>query len=242
VIDLSPDRAAPLIDAALERRHAARLHELIAPLLGALPEPSRLLGEALVEELVRLAARLDALEAAQQADRLSREERLRLDPLRFIPAARLAAAAGAAPEEEAGPVALDPGDADFIGTGWWPAERTEGGSLRWSGAGRCAALVLPALGGGALTLTLCLRAPFGLPLDPEGHDLFLDGVPLALETISNDGVVGVFAAGVVLPPMLPGARVTLLLHGPLHEDPATGPKRDTRRIGLGLVWARLERA
>lgn len=193
-------------------------------------------------ELARLAARLDTMEAAQRAASLSREERLRLDPLRFIPRARQDAAAGAAEPPEDGPVAVDAGDPDFTGFGWWQAERTEGGSLRWSGAARCATLLLPALGGGDLSLTLCLRAPFGIPLDPAAHDLFLDGRPLELSTISNDGVVGIFEARATLPEMPAGARLALLLHGAQYEDPATGPRRDTRRVGLGLCWARLERA
>jgi hypothetical protein len=129
-----------------------------------------------------------------------------------------------------------------VGYGWWDAEQTEGGSLMWSGAERCATLVLPALGGGELVLTLCLRAPFGLPLDIAEHDLFLDGVPLAFDTVSNDGTVGIFEARPVLADVPAGARVTLLLHGPLREDPSRGPRRDTRRIGVGLLWARLERA
>jgi hypothetical protein len=241
-LDLSPERAAALLDAALERQHLARLRDDAGPLLAALPDAAQPFGEAVLAELARLAARLDAVEAAAEEARLSREERLRRDPLRFIPAQRVAAAAAPAPEAEAGPVALDAGDPDFTGFGWWPMERTEGGSLRWSGAARCATLLLPALGGGALMLTLSLRAPFGLPLDIAAHDLFLDGVPLAFDTVSNDGVIGVFEARVSLPGLPAGSRVTLLLHGPLREDPASGPRRDTRSIGLGLIWARLERA
>ncbi|WP_372622103.1 hypothetical protein [Falsiroseomonas sp.] len=239
--DLSPDRA-PLIDAALERRHALRLGEDVAPLLAALPAEAQPFGEFLLAEMARQAARLDALEDAQRAAMLSREERMRLDPLRFIPKSRLGAALGPAEEPIEGPVALDAGAPDFVGFGWWQAERTEGGSLRWSGASRCATLLLPALGGGELVLTLCLRAPFGLPLDIGEHDLFLDGAPLAFHTVANDGVVGIFEAALTLPEMPASARLTLLLHGPQHDDPAVGPKRDTRRIGLGLIWARIERA
>ncbi len=239
--DLSPDATA-LIDAALERRHAQRLHGDAAPLLAALGEQVQPFGEFLVAELARQAARLDTLEAAQNAATLSREERMRLDPLRFIPKSRLGAALGPAEEPIEGPVALDPGAPDFTGFGWWQAERTEGGSLRWSGAARCATLLLPALGGGELVLTLCLRAPFGLKLDIAEHDIFLDGIPLAFHTVANDGVIGIFEAALTLGEMQAGARLALLLHGPQHEDPAVGPKRDTRRIGLGLIWARLERA
>ncbi len=241
LLDLSPDRE-PLLDAALERRHTQRLREDAAPLLAALPAEAGPFGEWMLAELARQAARLDMLEDAQRAATLSREERMRLDPLRFIPKSRLGAALGPAAEPEDGPVALDAGAPDLVGTGWWPVERTEGGSLRWSGVSRCATLLLPALGGGELTLTLCLRAPFGIPLDIAQHDVFLDGQPLVLTTVANDGVIGIFEAALTLPEMPPGAKRTLLLHGPQHEDPATGPRRDTRRIGLGLIWARLERA
>lgn len=241
-LDLSPDRAAALVDAALERRHAARLMDDAGPLLAALPAEAQPFAGLVLTELARQAAQIDALGAAQQEAALSREERMRIDPLRFIPKQRLAAAMGPEAEPVDGPVAVDAGDPDFAGSGWWQAERTEGGSLRWSGTARCATLLLPALGGGDVVLTLCVRAPFGLPLDIAEHDLFLDGVPLAFRTVANDGVIGIFEAPLTLPPMPVGARVTLLLHGPQHEDPASGPKRDTRRIGLGLGWARLERA
>jgi hypothetical protein len=219
-----------------------RLREGAAPLLAGLDPAQQIFGEHLLEEIARLAASLDALAQQQQQAALSRAERLRIDPLRHIPAARQAAAAGAAPEESDGPVAIEAGDPAFAGHGWFGAEATEGGSLRWSGIARCATLALPALGGGALTLSLALRAPFGVPLDMAGQDWFIDGVPLEMVTISNDGTMGLFEARVTLPSLPAGSRVTLLLHGQQHEDPATGPRRDTRRLGLGLAWARIERS
>jgi hypothetical protein len=242
LLDLSPGRALPLLDAALRRQHDERLRGAAAPVLAGLPAEARQAVEHLLSEMAGLSARLEKLEQDAAAAALSREDRLRIDPLRAIPRERLLMAAGPAPAPEAGPVVLEPADPDFTGFGWWHPERIEGGSLRWSGFARCATLLLPALGGGDLVLTLAIRAPFGLPLDIAAHDIFLDGMPLVFETLASDGVVGSFAARVTLPPMPPGARLTLLLHGPQHEDPATGPQRDTRRIGLGLVKARLERA
>jgi len=242
LLDLSPDRAATLLDAALERQHADRLFGAADHFLAKLPAEGSGLGRLLLAELARLAARVEALEQAAAAASLAREERLRIDPLRAIPAERVAAAQSPAPVAETGPVTLDPGDPDFTGFGWWEAERTASGSLRWSGAARCATLLLPALGGGELVLKLCLRMPFGLPFDIAEHDWFLDGMPLSFATSSSDGVVGVFEARATLPPMPAGARVALLLHGRQSEDPGPAPMRDTRRMGLGLVWARLERA
>lgn len=192
---------------------------------------------ALMADLLRLAATLPG-----HAAPALREARLRRDPLAFIPPARLAAAAGAAPLPEAGPFLIEADDPAFCGQGWWQAERTAAGALRWSGASRCAALLLPALGGGALLLTLVVRAPFGVPLDIARYDLLLDGVPLAFAAIETDGVVGRFAARATLPPMPAAARVALLLHGAWDTDPDAGPRRDTRSLGLGLMAVRLERA
>jgi hypothetical protein len=240
-LDLSPERADRLLDAALQRRHAVRLREEAAPMLVRLPPDARSFGEHLIEEIARLSAQVEALAQANAEAELTRAERIRIDPLRMIPAARRAAALAAAPDAEHGPFALEAADDAFLGFGWFTPERTQSGSLRWSGAARCATLLLPALGGGELVLTLSLRAPFGTVLDLAAQDFFLDGVPLNLATVSNDGTTGIFEARVALPEHPAGARVTLLLHGAQHEDPAEGPRRDTRRLGLGLAWARIER-
>ena len=242
LLDLSPDRAAPLLVGAVRRQHAARLREAAEAVLARQSPDARALGEHLLDALATLAAQLDALDQVQRQAALSRAERLRIDPLRAIPPERVAMAVGAPPEAETGPVAVEAGDLDFRGFGWFAPERTDRGTLRWSGEARCATLLLPALGGGDLLLTLSLRAPFGIPLDITAYDLFLDGMPLTFATVANDGVTGLFEARVTLAPAVAGARVTLLLHGPQHEDPASGPRRDTRRLGLGLAWARLERA
>ncbi len=239
-LDLSPDRADRLIDSALQRQHAVRLRGEAEPFLARLAPDARVFGEHLIEEMARLSARVEALAQAAAEAELSRAERIRIDPLRMIPAARRAAALTAEPEAEHGPVAVEAADEAFLGFGWFTPERTQSGSLRWSGAARCATLLLPALGGGEVVVTLSLRAPFGTVLDLAGQDFFLDGVPLAFTTVSNDGTTGLFEARATLPERGAGARVTLLLHGAQHEDPATGPRRDTRRLGLGLAWARIE--
>ncbi len=172
----------------------------------------------------------------------TREERMRRDPLRFIPEARLKAAHGPAPEPATGPFAMQADDPAFCGQGWWEAERTAAGALRWSGMARCATMLLPALGGGNLVLTLAVRSPFGIPLDIAAYDILLDGAPLSFETLANDGVIGRFAARALLPPMPAAARIALLVQGAWHADPGTGPRRDTRLLGLGLMALRLERA
>jgi len=225
----------------MERQHAARLRADAAPLLAGLDPAARVFGEYLVEEIARLAAGLDALAQQHREAALSRAERLRIDPLRNIPGPRLRAAAAPAEAEAADAVAIDAGDSAFAGHGWFTPDRTEGGSLRWSGAARCASLALPALGGGALLLTLALRSPFGVKLDMAEHQWFLDGVPLALTTVSNDGTTGSFEARVSLPAAPAGSRATLLLMGRQDADPASGPRRDTRVLGLGLAWVRIER-
>lgn len=230
------------MDAALERQHAARLRGEAAPLLAGLDPAAQLFGEHLIEEIARLAAGLDALAQQHREAALSRAERLRIDPLRNIPEPRRRAAAGPVIADALDVVAIEAGDPAFAGHGWFTPDRTEGGSLRWSGAARCATLALPALGGGALLLSLALRSPFGVELDLAEHTWFLDGVPLDFVAVSNDGTTGIFEARVSLPEAPAGSRVTLLLMGRQDPDPATGPRRDTRVLGLGLAWARIERA
>jgi hypothetical protein len=187
--------------------------------------------------LLRLAAELPPA-----APPPTREARLARDPLRFIPAARRDAARGPAPDPERGPFDMQADDPAFCGQGWWQAERTTAGALRWSGLARCATLLLPALGGGALRLTLALRSPFGIPLDVAAQGILLDGAPLTFETLENDGVIGRFAASALLPPLPAFARVALLVQGEPHADPDTSARRDTRLLGIGLMALRLERA
>jgi hypothetical protein len=213
-----------------------------APFLERLDPDTRLFGEYLVEEVARLSAQVEALAQAQQADALSRAERMRIDPLPFIPAARRVAAAGPARAAEAGPHAVDVASEDFIGYGWYPAEETEVGSLRWSGPARCATVQLPGLGGGAVQVTLALRAPFGQALDLAQQDMFLDGMKLELEVLAQDGAVHTCRGLAVLPELPAEARVALLLTGTRYVDGAAGPRRDTRELGLGLGWIRIERA
>jgi len=242
LLDLSPDRrAAALIEAGLHQAEAARLRAAAGPFLDRLDPDARLFGEHLVEEIARLSAQVEALSQLRQADSLSRAERMRIDPLPFIPAARREAAAGPEAAPEAAPVAFDVASEDFIGFGWYPAEMTDAGALRWSGAARCATAQLPALGGGALRITLALRAPFGAALDLAAQDIFLDGLKLDLAVLSQDGAVATCQAVAVLPVLPASSRISLLLHGARFTDPATGPLRDSRTLGLGLGWLRIER-
>jgi hypothetical protein len=243
LLDLSPERrAAALIDAGLHAAEAARMRTLAEPFLARLDAEARVFGEYLVEEVARLSARVEMLAQLRDADALSRAERLRIDPLPFIPAARREAAAGPPETPEAGPYAVDVASEDFIGFGWYPAEETEAGSLRWSGPARCATVQLPGLGGGAVQVTLALRAPFGAELDFARHDVFLDGLKLELEELSRDGAVRICRGLAMLPDLPPGSRVALLLTGEHFADAAAGPRRDTRELGLGLGWVRIERA
>lgn len=216
------------------------------PFLARLDADQRLFGEYLVEEVARLSAQVEALAQIQQADAMSRAERLRIDPLPFIPAVRREAAAGPAEPPEAGPYAVDVASEDFIGFGWYPAEETEAGPLRWSGPARCATVQLPGLGGGPVQVTLALRAPFGVALDPALHDVFLDGMKLELEVLTQDGAVHTCRGLAVLPALPAGSRVALLLTGTRYMDGGpgggTGPRRDSRELGLGLGWVRVERA
>ncbi|SFK68158.1 hypothetical protein [Falsiroseomonas stagni] len=222
--------------------HAVRLREAAGPLLDRLGPDARIMSEFLIEELARLAAQLDAVAQSQREAALTRQERLRIDPLPTIPAARRIAARSPEAAAEEGPVFVEAGTPDFIGFGWYGIEPTEGGVLRWSGQAPWASLLLPALGGGDLVLTVAVRAPFGSGLDMAAEEWVLDGMPLLFETLSNDGVTGLFSARVTLLERPAGSRATLLIRTTPRTDPATGPRRDARALGLGLSWARVERA
>jgi hypothetical protein len=238
LLDLSPEAlAATLIDRAQISANLVRLQAAGGALLAGQPG-----GDFLLEELARLAAAQDRLAQQHRAAALTRAERLRIDPLRHIPPERLTAARAPALVPEAGPAVMHAADPAFAGHGWYAPETTPAGALRWAGMGRCATLALPALGGGALRLALSLRAPFGRAVDLAAHDWFLDGVRLDLVAVGGDGASAVAEAVITLPEHPPGSRVTLLWCGPATEDPATGPRRDTRRLGLALHWARIERA
>jgi hypothetical protein len=161
--------------------------------------------------------------------------------VRAIPEDRVAAALGTACSAPPDVFALEAGAPDFNGTGWHQGEPVPGGSLRWSGTGRCASILLPPMGG-RLRLSLSLRTPFHQPLELGEHEFFLDGLPLALRRIRGDEVAGVFEAEAALSEAALGTRHLLLIHGQQWHDPAPGPRRDTRRLGLGLHWLRVERA
>ncbi|NGM23727.1 hypothetical protein G3576_27200 [Roseomonas stagni] len=243
LLDLSPDRqAAALLDAGLLAHHALRLREAAGPLLERLGPDARIFGEFVVEQLARLSAQADSLAQAQQEASLTRQERLRIDPLPQIPAARRIAARSPAAAAEEGPTFVEAGTPDFIGHGWYGVEPTAGGVLRWSGQGAWASLLLPALGGGDLVLTVAVHAPFGSTLDMAAEEWVLDGMPLSFEPLSSDGRNGLFFARVRLLERPAGSRATLLLRTTPRTDPAEGPRRDPRALGLGLSWARIERA
>ena len=91
-------------------------------------------------------------------------------------------------------------------------------------------------------LTVAVRAPYGSGLDMAAEEWVLDGMPLVFETLSNDGVFGLFSARVTLLERPAGSRATLLIRPTPRTDPASGPRRDPRALGLGLSWARVERA
>lgn len=231
-----------LPDAVLLAAHTVRLREAAGPLLERLAPDARIVSEFLIEEVARLAAQVEALGQMQREAAMTRQERLRIDPLPYIPAARRIAARSPEAAAEEGPVFVEAGTPDFVGYGWYNIEPTEGGVLRWSGQGPWASLLLPALGGGDLVLTVAVHAPFGSGLDMAAEEWVLDGMPLVFETLSNDGRSGLFSARVTLLARPAGSRATLLLRTTPRTDPALGPRRDPRALGLGLSWARIERA
>jgi hypothetical protein len=238
---VSMDRDDPVVaDLIKQALHNRNLKRLEADAEGC-AAPKDALMHLMLRECAHIAARLDLLESQRESNQLSSQERMRCDPLAFIPKERLTAAQSAAPHDEKMLAMIAAGDPDLLGFGWWRVEHTQVGVLMWSGRGPVATLLLPALGGGNVTFVMRLRSPFGQPLVPARLCIMLDMVPLELKTVENDGVEGTFSATVKLPASPACSYICMMFNTPIFHDNRIGKQRDVRSLGLGFRWCRIEK-
>jgi len=203
-----------------------RLQARLEGVLTALDPAMRAYGDALLAVVAGLAAEIEALRQRLAAQAEGAARRIRLDPLsHFDPARRLGPAILPAGAE----LAAD--DDGFLGFGWHPPEIVDGEACRYSGAGTCASIRLPAVAPGRVRITLRLRGRHG-HVTPEQVLALLDGLPLSLAE-SGDALSGM----AVLDAPEGGLHV-LVLQLPLETVP--GPDGTPRQIGPGLTRLTVE--
>lgn len=236
-IDLQQASAADAqIDRALADGHARHLRSELATQLAAADPAGRALALGLIEALARLTAQVAVLQQSVEQSHRSRAERIRIDPLPFIPESR-AASAPRPPQS----FSIEAGATEFSGSGWFDAETNGTVSWRWSGKEPSATLVLPSLGGGRLRLSLDLQMPFGHRLSDASIALLINDTKLELQGPPAGSRQGRFIAEFSLPEDAGFGTVVLVLQSSLHSDTNATDRRDTRQLGVGLRKLTLER-
>ncbi|EFH12345.1 hypothetical protein ACFFMP_12925 [Pseudoroseomonas cervicalis] len=231
----SLQRADALVAEAGLRARAEPILARLQPVLSRLDPAMQALGHALAQEIARLGVTTETLRQEVAAARRSREDWVRLDPLRYIPASRRAAAPPPPPR-----LVLMPRDDHFSGAGWHGAESDGSRDWRWSGRnGETCTLLLPSLGAGRLRLTLQLVMPFGARWNAERSTLVLNAQPVPLRLLTPpDSTQPLLQGEVTVEDDAGLGPLSLVLVAPRHTAPSGG---DTRALGPGLVRLEIER-
>lgn len=201
-------RSDALAVRAVAERIAARHRVAVEAALPGVEPGLRAFAEVLLTAFGGLAAEVELLRQRVEAGERTREDRMAIDPLGFIPAVRLPAPRSL---PRAAEIAAE--DPLAFGAGWLPLEEGARRSL-----GPWAALRLPALGGGRQRLGLALAAPA-----PGAVTALLDALPVAL-VWSEDGLAAEAALGLPEAEVLTGP--VLLLSGGLLLRRATIERLD----------------
>lgn len=207
----------------------------LQPVLEGLDPGMQALGRQLAEEIARVGQAGEMTRQELAATRRSREEWVKLDPLRYIPPSRRA---GSPPLLEQS--VLTPRDERFTGSGWHKAESDGQREWCWSGrTGDCATLLLPSIGAGRLKLTLHMIMPFGARWNVERSTLVLNATPLTMRLLSppEDGQP-ILEAEVDVSDETGLGPVSLVMIMPRYSAPTGG---DTRALGPGFMRAELTR-
>lgn len=226
-VDLQEDEIGALIDDALAREQAEKLRQRMGPLLESAPPQTRDLVLGLVSVIGALSAQVSILSQSVDQSYKTRAERIRLDPLPFIPQERLTPAI----KPNASQVILV-GSHGFTGTGWHAPETNGTNFWCWSGAAPNATLLMPTLGGGKLKLLFDMLMPFGRSFDEAAITVLVNDTPITLSASPVKGNGKVYVGEVDLPEDQGLGSFVLVLQSVAFRAPSES--REQRTLGVGL--------
>lgn len=234
-VDLSRRSAADLVDDTLFGAARARLREELSDGLAAMTGHASVFADGVVTILARQTAALEKI--SQRIDALSRSrgEKVRLDPLLFIPESRRLSVTPLARKFQ-----IAANSPRFSGFGWHDAETYGDLSWRW-GSRESGSVILPTLGGGKLMITVRVQMPFGLSCTGDKVSVRINDMPLELNWQDLAQSAGTFTASFELQQDIGFSNFVLLIQGGPYEDGTEGIGRDPRQLGIGLVSIIVER-
>jgi hypothetical protein len=236
-VDLPAARSADtLIAKSIADAHQERLEKNLSELLATADPKTQALVRGLVGAVATLSAEVATLREDLAQFRRSRSDRIRVDPLQFIPDSR-----SPQPAQQPSHFELLAASHQFNGLGWHQPERNEDRSWRWSGLTPRASVLLPTLGGRRLRLRAEMLMPFGLTFAKKPVRVLVNDAVAVLQPTSLRAEFGTFQAEIELPEDEGFSNFTLVLQEPPMTDPSGAPGREKRLLGLGLCRIMLER-
>jgi len=217
------------IDLTLAAAHTEKLELELKPLLAAVDPATAALAQGVLTALGRVLADVAVLRQSIEQTYRSRADRIRIDPLPFIPQDRRSVA----PVQEA-QFELYAGDAEFSGTGWHAPETDGVSSWRWSGVEPASTILLPTLGGGRLHLILDMQMPFGLKFTDVAVTALINQTRLDLKAQNPNSSRCNFEADFELPDDEGFSSFALILQGERYRDPREAANPDPRELGVGV--------
>lgn len=224
------------IEAAAIRSQTELLHRELSELISANEPAVQALAFGMVGALARISAQLLTLQQSIEQTYRSRADRLRIDPLPFIPESRRTVIPAPMRRFELAADAVE-----FSGDGWFPAETNGKVSWRWSGRGSNGSLLLPTLGGQGLRLTIDLLMPFKIHFRSEPLPFIVNGSRADLLPIKVVRDYATFEADFDLPDDDGFSSFVLIIPTPEYVVSGRPSGKEIRPLGVGLRGLVLEK-